>query len=268
MRSRKTALFLGLLLLFCQPVVVIGEMRPAKKIRAGIPPFQVIEKIMQGNQLASADKQAPGKLSTPYLTWLTDSDAGIQTQLILGDARNKVYGVRNMGNQLELSIGAIDYGIRHLHTPVLLITSNSGNQAIRLFMEGYTDIEPSIRRDLDHLHQALASAKNTDAAPKEFAEAWLTKVEQNVDYQVNRALARYEDRVRNGRLVVVGSVLDLTNQYGHGNGKLIIINVNGEQNAEKIKKMNHMVRLDKQLLTRIGRKRAAKKSPPPGSAKQ
>ena len=94
-----------------------------------------------------------------------------------------------------------------------------------------------------------------------FDEQYLLKVEQNVDYQVGRALARYEDRVKDGRLVVVGSVLDLTNQYGHGFNRLVIINVNGVRDDEKLKRLPHMVRLNKELLQLVGRKRAANAAP-------
>ena len=256
---KKIALVLGILLLFSYPVMASAEMRPIKKIRAGIPPFEVIGKVLRGNQQAAAGIKRQNKQPTPYLTWLADPDARIQTRQIMADATDKVYAVRNLGNQLELSIGAVDYGVRQLHTPVLLITGNTDSTAIRLFMEGYSQLEPAIRRDLDHLHLALAPSKTAASKqPVPLADQGLRQVEQNVDYQVDRALARYEDRVRNGRLVVVGSVLDLTNQYGHGLNRLIIINVNGERDDQKLKQMSLMVRLDRQLLELVGRGRSQK----------
>ncbi len=254
--SRKIALVLSILVLFAYPVMATGEMRPVKKIRAGIPPFEVIEKILRSNQQSAAGTRQQSKQPAPYLTWLADPDARIQTRHIMDDARDTVYAVRNLGNQLELSLGAIDYGVRQLHTPVLLITGNTDNTAIRLFMEGYSHLEPSIRRELDHLHLASVPLKTTaDKQQVSFEEQHLQMVEQNVDYQVDRAVARYEDRVRNGRLVVIGSVLDLTNQYGHGFNRLIIINVNGERDDQRLKQMKHMIRLDRQLLELVGRQR-------------
>ncbi len=100
-------------------------------------------------------------------------------------------------------------------------------------MAGYDKLSPAIRQDLDHLYLALAH-DNKKAAVKERLRK---NVEANVDFQVALALSRYHDRVKSGRLVVVGSVLDFDNTYKHGSGRLVIININGEQNSVKLKKM-------------------------------
>lgn len=246
------------LLLGASPTTGYTAMLPITKIRAGIPPFQVIEEILSSNQKTAAARKEQPAPRTPYMTWLTDTDARINSSQILGNAENKIYAVRNLGNQLELDAGAVDYGVNYLHTPVLLITSNTGNRAIHFFMEGYARLEPAIRRELDHLHLALTSGKTGDEPAKNFDTQLLNNIEQNVDYQVDQAIARYKDRVKTGRLVVVGSVLDLINQYGHGPQRLIIINVNGERDDTKLKGLRHMMRLDKQLLAVVGRKRPSK----------
>ncbi len=232
-----------------------AEMEPVKKIRAGVPPFEVIEDIMLGNRQASSGQVTlPAAGATaPQMIWLADSDARLQASLVHADPLNKVYTVRNLGNQFALSTGAIDYGIRYLFVPVLLITGNTDNDAIRFFMEGYEKLDLSLRDDLDHLHIPLAP--ETEDKESTFEDRWLRNIEKNVDFQVKEAITRYSDRLQNGRLVVVGAVIDLANQYGHGEKKLIIINVNGETDPAKIREHRQLVRLDKTMLQYVGREK-------------
>lgn len=256
--------FLTVCTLAAYPGNSAAEMQPVRKLRAGLPPFEVLEKVLITNQ-QSADKIKPNtdltQLKTPYLTWLTDADTRLQEQLILSTPGKPLYTVRNLGNQLALSPGSIDFGVRHLHTPILLITGSTDSLAIRLAMEGYKDMDASIRKDLDHLHIPLASSPKGKTAKKpDPTEQLLLTAEANVDYQVEQAVQRYQDRINSGRLVVVGGIIDLANAYERGPGRLIIINVNNERNDKKIKRLRLMTRLTPKLInTQIGRYRPQRK---------
>jgi len=141
--------------------------------------------------------------------------------------------------------------VLYLHSPILLITGNTDSESIRLFTEGYADLQQNVRRDLDHLHLPLGyPAQNAKEGDR---EKELQLVEKNVDYQVQQAIERYGERIGNSRLLVVGSVLDIANYYGKGANQLIIININGETDGEKIKKMQMLRMLDPKLLANIGR---------------
>jgi len=227
-------MFLSLTVLFLFPTAPVNaKMRSHNKVRAGIPPYTVLKSVFAANNNALSEgltgQESP---TTPSFTWLAESDERIVSTMI-ASPNTQIFTVRNFGNQLELASGAIDYGIRHLLTPILLITSSSDNKSIQFFMEGYQDLSPAIRSELDHLHLALyRDNKNLDSK-----ERLISNVEANVDYQVDMALARYQDRVESGRLVVAGSVLDFDNTYRHGAGRLIIININGERNSKKLRAM-------------------------------
>ena len=250
------------------PGIAAAEMQPVRKLRAGLPPFEVMAAILATNQRAVtglAPDLDPTDLATPYLTWLADADARVREQDILSGTGRSIYTVRNLGNQLTLSQGAIDFGVRYLHTPILLITGNTDSLAIRLFTQGYDDLAPAVRADLDHLHLPLAAAppspppQTADTPQPDPAELRLRQVEANVDYQVRQAVARYQDRVKGGRLVVVGAVVDIANAYGRGAGCLIIINVDNETDAGKLRRLRVMARLSEELIqSHIGRQRPQK----------
>lgn len=235
-----------------------AEMRPVPKIRAGVPPFDIIREILVTNR---ADKQntPPADNSTaPYITWLADSDARVQAELILANPVAKVFSVRNLGNQLASSLAALDYGIEYLHSPVLLITGNTDSEAVRFFIEGYKDFPQAIGSEIDHLNLPLGDFQRQDSklSPNEKERMF---VEKNVDYQVSMAVERYNERIRKKRLIVVGCVLDVVNSYGLGTNQLFITNINGETDGKKIKKMSLLRTIDKKLLTNVGRPQLKKK---------
>ena len=231
------------------PLTSVADMRPIKKLRAGLPPYAVAEKIARHNDRVVAGRPADEPLrtpGTPHLTWLADCDARVQPTLFYPDPVDTIYTVRNPGNQLALSAGAIDYGVNELLSPVLLITGNTNNDSLRLFAKGYSHLGPDLRRDLDTLRLSLGEKAGNQAEP--------VLVEKNVDFQVTAAVKRYGPRIESGRLVVIGAVIDLNNQYGHGLNRLIIININGETAPEKLRAMHHLIKLDKRLLALVGRK--------------
>lgn len=241
------------LLVALMPLASAADMRPIKKLRAGLPPYAVTEKIARHNDQVVTSRPADEPLrtpSTPHLTWLADCDARVQPTLFYPDPVDTIYTVRNPGNQFVLSAGAIDYGVNELLSPVLLITGNTNSDSLRLFAKGYSHLGPDLRRDLDTLRLSLGEQAGNGAG----AQAERVLVEKNVDFQVNTAVKRYGPRIENGRLVVIGAVIDLNNQYGHGLNRLIIININGETDPERLRAMHHLVRLDKRLLGMVGRK--------------
>jgi carbonic anhydrase len=252
MRHKKNFSFFVLLTALLFNLHAHAEMRPVLKNRAGVPPFDILREILEtGSQIKRTEGVPQSSSDAPHITWLADADARVQPEFILSHPGRKIYTVRNLANQLGTSLGTIDYGILYLHSTILLITGNTDSESIRLFTGGYADLEQTIRQELDHLHLPLGyPAKN---AKEEDREKELRLVEKNVDYQVQQALKRYTERISLSRLVVVGSVLDIANHYGKGANQLIIININGETDGEKIKKMQLLRMLDPKLLTTIGR---------------
>ena len=267
---RRFSLFLLLILIATAlPDAGNAEMQPVRKLRAGLPPAEVMAAVLDTNQRAIAGQKneaAGTDIATPYLTWLADTDTRVREEAILAGSARPIFTVRNLGNQLVLSLGAIDFGVRYLHTPVLLITGNTDSLTLRLFRQGYQDLEPAVRDDLDHLHLPLDVTARAQQAPPQKepktksepdpGEQMLRAVEANVDYQVAQAVQRYQDRVKGGRLVVVGGVVDLANAYGRGAGRLIVINVNNETDDGKLKRLRLMARVSEELSrSHLGRHR-------------
>ncbi len=123
-------------------------------------------------------------------------------------------------------------GVLHLKTPVILILGHSDCGALKAFMKGYENIENSIKKEIDNLRPVGLSKEYT---AENFEEILLLNAQKNIDYQVNLAVKTFKDLIRNGKLTVIGAYYDFKNEFDKGHGRMLILNVNGEKNRNKIK---------------------------------
>jgi len=204
-----------------------------------IQTLEIIYKIFKGNldYLKDHDKNyfIPFKDSQhPKIALLTCSDSRVQTSIFGIDSINEIFVVRDIGNQIMPVFGSIDYAIYNLKTPILIIMGHSHCGAIKAVFSNYEDQPFDIIRELDHLSIPIRHIKHRK---HHFEEEWLRITEQNIDYQVKLAIKKYHKLIENEKLLVLGIVNDFTNVYSMGEGRLVIINVNGVKDPE-INKMN------------------------------
>ncbi len=235
-----------------------AQMRPILKHRVGVPPHDVLKMILETNLSPASPPKVPNaKMAhqAPYITWLADSDARVDQRFILPADSGLIYSVRNLANQIVISRGSVDYGVRYLHTPVLLITGNTDSEALSILLTDHDTLPAAIQADLDHLFlpaSEIIQAKKKQALP--LAKKVQALVEKNIDHQVDKAVELYQERIGGGRLVVIGAVLDIANQYGQGKNKLRIININGERRDNSLHRLALTNNLRPELKKFLGRK--------------
>jgi len=85
----------------------------------------------------------------PMATMVTCADSRLHTHALDVHPDGDLFLVRNIGNQVSTAEGSVEYGVRHLHTPVLFIIGHSSCGAVEAAMSDHSKIEPSIKRELD-----------------------------------------------------------------------------------------------------------------------
>lgn len=165
----------------------------------------------------------------PIATMVTCADSRLHTHALDIHPDGDLFLVRNIGNQVSTAEGSIEYGVRHLHTPVLFIIGHSSCGAVEAAMSRPAHLEPSIWRELDTI-KVTGNKSDDHLQVKE-------SVESNVNHQVSTALKKYATEVETGHLTIIGGVYDFRNDYSQGSGRLVLINVNGETDLAKIRKM-------------------------------
>jgi carbonic anhydrase len=161
---------------------------------------------------------------TPRITLVACSDSRFHVSDIDASPDGDVFVVRNIGNQVYGNLGSFEYGVHHLHTPLVVIVGHVGCGAIKAAMGDYGPESAGVRRELDGLHLSLSGQK----AHGSIEEQWLQNVVGNVHQQVRSVTHEYAKEIEAGDLTVVGAVYDFRNDLREGLGRLVVINVNGE----------------------------------------
>lgn len=188
---------------------------------------------------------------SPRATVVGCSDSRFQIDSLDQSPDGDIFTIRNIGNQFENSLGSVDYGVRHLHTPLLMIVGHVKCGAVKAAMGDYSTLSRSIREELNPL------APNVQHyAGEEFDTKWAESVESNVHAQVKRAMEEFKAEVEAGTLIVVGGVYDFRDDLHQGQGRLVIIDVNGEESETDIDRTPIMS--DQRV--RMARKVAAEKA--------
>jgi carbonic anhydrase len=193
-----------------------------------------VQHILKGNDRYVKSRKAPSFATaiagqTPKATVVSCSDSRVQADAIDQDPEGDLFMVREIGNQVVTGEGSVEYGVRHLHTPLLLVVGHSSCGAVKAAMGDYSGLEPAIKRDLDTLKAIKGNAEDSRAV--------MRSVEQNVHAQVKFALEKFAPEVKAGKLAVMGSVYDFRNDYQQGHGRLVFVNVNGATDPASIREL-------------------------------
>lgn len=91
----------------------------------------------------------------PRATVVLCSDSRVQVNVLDDTPENDVFVIRDIGNSIGTAAGSIEYGVRHLHTPLLLIVGHTGCGAVKAGLaaqrgEGH-GLEPAIKDELASL---------------------------------------------------------------------------------------------------------------------
>jgi len=214
----------------------------------------IVSEIRQANRNFMRT-HGPGYFKTfldaqqPRATVVTCSDSRIHTHALDATPDGDLFMVRNIGNQIATAEGSVEYGVHHLHTPLLLIVGHVACGAIKTAANDYSQETSPLRRELDSLQ-----------IPK--GDPGLNSVKLNVNNQVRLGLSKFENEVMSGHLTVVGAVYDFRNEMRQGQGKLNIINVNGETNPAKMAGMALLKEAPAHPPMAAVHRPAAKKAPP------
>jgi carbonic anhydrase len=173
-------------------------------------------------------------IQSPRVTMVLCSDSRVQTDnFSQNGAENDIFIARNIGNQFVTTKGSVEYGVNVLKTPLLMIVGHSHCGAIKAAMGDFSHVDLGIQKELKTL--------DVKGAPDEKQGVVL-----NVHNQVTAALSDFDKKVKTGELAIIGAIYDFRNDYGYGNGQLIIVNLNGEKDPQKIRdshyfdKLNHV----------------------------
>lgn len=189
---------------------------------------------------------------SPYITLVTCADSYVQGNIMGMDIFNKVFIVRNAGNQIAINRGSIEYSLFVLKTPVMLVLGHTDCGAVNfathacitqskeiinlaksfdnLMKTDYSSISREIKSEMLPLtipiERGIPDLRKIQNEMKELA--YLSQI--NVDYQIEKALKYYGNMVKENKLTIIGGVYDFVGAYSKQLGSVLITNINGVVN--------------------------------------
>ncbi len=185
---------------------------------------QLLDKILNDNEeyVRSHDLDyflGHSRGQSPQITMLTCSDSRVSSQIIVQDPVNRVFVIKNIGNQVATCEGSLDYGIYHLKTPLLLIVGHTDCGAVKARIKGVRGEPRTIRRELLSLPTySVESLQDTD-----YDQLVRENVLNNIRYQVKIATGKYQELIQKDELRVVGAYYDFRNDLGQGWGRVVLV---------------------------------------------
>jgi carbonic anhydrase len=180
------------------------------------------------NSYNSKESEGYLKQQTPTATLVLCSDSRVSTETFSDSDINNVFVIRNIGNQLDTAQGSVEYGVRHLHTKILVFIGHTGCGAVEASMGDTSGLSKTLRKELDPLEVKDDYSLNDN-------------IVANVDNQVEKAHHKFKDLVKKGDLLILGALYDIHNKLGGGNHRVYISNVNGIKD-DKIIGAEHWVK--------------------------
>lgn len=188
--------------------------------RAFIKEIQSVENSFASKHGTTFFKEL-AKGQHPRATVVTCSDSRVHSNMLDESPEGDLFMIRDIGNQISTAKGSVEYGINHLGSSLLIIVGHSSCGAIKAASGDYSKLEPAIQKELDTIKIEKGVA-NIDG------------VKTNVNNQVAAAMEEYAEAVKEGHLLIVGSVYDFADDMKQGAGKLNLINVNGQTDPVKM----------------------------------
>ncbi|MDD5172280.1 MAG: carbonic anhydrase [Candidatus ainarchaeum sp.] len=146
-----------------------------------------LARLLEGNKrfmtgrLAAKDVKTPREATKagqkPFATILTCSDSRVVPEFIFDTNIGEIFVVRNAGNCVDVvTLGSLEYGVEHLHTPLLVILGHEKCGAVTAACSGGV-CPPNIQAIVDRIKPAVAKKGAEDVEKTIICNVQLTAEE-------------------------------------------------------------------------------------------
>ena len=155
----------------------------------------------------------------PFATVLSCSDSRVAPEIIFDQGLGDVFIVRVAGNVVEpTTLGSIEYGAEHLHTPLLVILGHESCGAVKATLEAKGKPEGNIGAILKKIMPAVNTAKKSKKGPDETLNLAVQENVKNTYKDIMKSKV-IRELVDEGKLKIVAA------EYYLGTGKVELIDL-------------------------------------------
>jgi carbonic anhydrase len=197
-----------------------------------------LSKLMDGNtrfatgalgqkDLGEARRQELTKGQHPFATVLTCSDSRVAPEIIFDQGLGDIFIIRDAGNVVEpVTLGSIEYGVEHLHTPLLVILGHEKCGAVAAALDTKGEPEGNIGAILKKIMPAVKTAKK---AGKDREGTLDLAIQENVRNTYKNVMKSkvVSELVHEGKLRIIGA------EYYLGTGKVEMVDLGSPHGGHK-----------------------------------
>jgi carbonic anhydrase len=197
-----------------------------------------LTKLIEGNKrfmsgelakkdIGEARRQELTKGQHPFATVLSCSDSRVAPEIIFDQGLGDIFVVRVAGNVVEpTTLGSIEYGVEHLHTPLLIILGHESCGAVKATLEAKGKPEGNIGAILKKIMPAVNTARK---AKKDTSETLNIAIQENVKNTYKDVMKSkiVREQVHEGKLKIIGA------EYYLGTGKFELIDLSSPAERHK-----------------------------------
>lgn len=211
MKKSKLVLSLTLILLllagFKDLTNIIGPDQALLKLKEGNLRF-INEERAYPNQNNVALKTTSENGQFPFATIISCSDSRVPVEHIFDVGFGDVFVVRVAGNVVDIDeAGTIEYGVEHLHTPLLVVLGHTKCGAVTAVCKG-DEVHGNIPKLVDNIIPAVNKAKEkhgNEFSHEVIDDAIINNVWQSIEDLVKISPVSAE-LVKEGKLKIVGAI--------------------------------------------------------------
>jgi carbonic anhydrase len=183
---------------------------------------EAFNKLMEGNKRFVAENLAPRdvgdskrkaltKGQSPFAVVVTCSDSRLAPEILFDQGLGELFVVRTAGNVLDpIAIGSVEYGVEHLHAPLLILLGHDQCGAVAATLEAKGSPEGNIGAIVKKILPAVKKARMIGGTKEDIFN---NAIKENVILQA-RLLLKNSPTVRHlmekGDLKVVLAVYHLS----------------------------------------------------------
>jgi carbonic anhydrase len=197
-----------------------------------------LSKLLDGNKrfvsgelakkdIGDARRQELTKGQHPFATVLTCSDSRVAPELIFDEGLGDIFIIRDAGNVVEpITLGSIEYGVEHLHTPLFIILGHEKCGAVTAALDAKGEPEGNIGAILKKIMPAVKKAKK---AGKDRESTLDLAIQENVRNTYKNVMKSkiVSELVHEGKLQIIGA------EYYLGTGKVEMIDLASSSGGHK-----------------------------------
>ncbi|MGE5300713.1 MAG: carbonic anhydrase [Acidobacteriota bacterium] len=197
-----------------------------------------LNKLLDGNKrfvsgelakkdLGDARRQELTKGQSPFATVLSCADSRVSPELIFDEGLGDIFIIRDAGNVVgPLTLGSIEYGVEHLHTPLLVILGHEQCGAVTAALDAKGELEGNIGTILKKIMPAVKTARKAGKGREGTLDLAIQENVRNTYKNVMKSKI-VSELVHEGKLQVVGA------EYYLGTGKVEMVDLGASAGGHK-----------------------------------